>query len=529
MTYIKNLTALDSLVAGDNIAVGSSNNGDDRRTALSTLQSYLEDNLTIVDALAFTDYITQYAAPSATGQNIQITDGDDNIHLIITPVADYAALTVIMPTSTNLIDKQDILINCTKAVTTLTVNGNGATIVGAPASLIANSFFRFKYDLAGNTWYLVGSGDALANYTVTTADTPDTIALRDSNADITANAFESTVATGTAPLTIASTTVVTNLNADLLDGLTTATASTASTVAARDGSANLTANVLVSDVATGTAPLTVSSTTAVNNLNVDQTDGYDASESDTASTLAARNASGDITANAFESTVVTGTAPIVVASTTAVNNLNADATDGYDASELDSASTLAARDASGDIQANAFESTVATGTAPLTVASTTVVTDLNADTTDGFDAQIAAGASTISVRDTDDYLHTTNYVSEQGAPAAKTVSATLTAAELATQIITVNEGTTNPSAQQLPTAANMDTEFDTFGTDESFDFSVINISTVAAETVSITTNTGWTLVGNMLIAANTAITDISQGRFRARRTAAATWTLYRIA
>jgi hypothetical protein len=156
MPYIKNLTALDTLAAGDNIAVGSSTNGDDRRAALSTLLSYLQSNLTIVDASAFTEYTTQYAAPSATGQNIQVTDADDNIHLIVTPVAGYAAMTITLPTSTNCIDKQDILINCTQAVTTLTVAGNGATVTGAPTTLAANAYFRLKYDLAGNTWYRVG-------------------------------------------------------------------------------------------------------------------------------------------------------------------------------------------------------------------------------------------------------------------------------------------------------------------------------------------------------------------------------------
>lgn len=154
--YIKNLTALDSLVAGDNIAIGASSYGDDRRAALSVLLTWLQNNLTIVDALAFAEYTTQYAAPSATGQNIQVTDADDNIHLIITPAAGYAAMTITLPTSTNCIDKQDILINCTQAVTTLTVAGNGATVAGAPTTLAANAYFRLKYDLAGTTWYRVG-------------------------------------------------------------------------------------------------------------------------------------------------------------------------------------------------------------------------------------------------------------------------------------------------------------------------------------------------------------------------------------
>lgn len=528
---IRLLTAVDSLSLGDNFAIGSANNGDDRKASGSVLVTFLESALDFSPSGAFPDYITQYAAPSATGFSVQITDADDNIHLILMPVAAYAAGTIIFPLSTNLVDKQEVLVNTTQAVTALTLNGNGATIQGAPTSLVANSFFRFKYDISGNTWYLIGSGDAtsVGGYVVATTATADTIVLRDSNADIFGRVLSSGVATGTAPLIVASTTKVANLNADLLDDLNSATASTINTIAARDGSGNLTANVLVSDVAIGTAPLTVTSTTVVPNLNVDQTDGYDADETDTGSTLAARDATGDIQANAFESTVATGTAPLTVASTTAVSNLNSDQTDGYDADETDTASTLAARDANGDIQANAFESTVATGTAPLTVASTTLVSNLNADSIDGYDSQISPGASTVSVRDTDDYLQATNFISGQGAPAAKTTSTTLTAAELADQIITVNQGAGAPSALQLPTGANMDTEFDTLVPDQSFDFSLINISAVAAETASITTNTGWTLVGNMLVAANTAITDISQGRFRARQTAAATWTLYRIA
>ena len=156
MAYIKNLTAIDSLVSGDNIAVGSSTNGDDRRAALSVLLSYMQSNLTLTDSGAFAEYTTQYAAPSATGQNIQVTDGSDSIHLIITPAAGYAAMTITLPTSTNCADKQDILVNCTQAVTTLTIAGNGATVTGAPTTLAANAYFRLKYDLPGTTWYRVG-------------------------------------------------------------------------------------------------------------------------------------------------------------------------------------------------------------------------------------------------------------------------------------------------------------------------------------------------------------------------------------
>lgn len=113
--------------------------------------------------------------------------------------------------------------------------------------------------------------------------------------------------------------------------------------------------------------------------------------------------------------------------------------------------------------------------------------------------------------------------------AAKTTSTTLTAVELSRGIITVNQGGASTSALQLPLATDMDTQFGDFVTDRAFDFSLINISTVAAEDASITTNTGWTIVGDTDVASNAAATDKSAGRFRARKTDVATWILYRLA
>lgn len=153
---ISTLTAIDTLQAGDQIAIGASGYGDDRRAALSVLTSYLQGVLSFSDADAFVKFSTQYAAPSATGFTVQITDDDSNTHLILTPAAGYAAGTITLPLSTNLADKQEVLINCTQDITALTVDGNGASVIGEPSSITANDFFRLKYDLAGTTWYRVG-------------------------------------------------------------------------------------------------------------------------------------------------------------------------------------------------------------------------------------------------------------------------------------------------------------------------------------------------------------------------------------
>jgi len=153
---IKQLTSVSSLVGGDNFPISSLSNGDDRKASLTLLLAWIQANLSLTDALAFPNYLTQYAAPSATGFSIQVTDADDNIYLIITPVAGYAAGAIVLPTSSNVIDGQEVLCNCTQAVTALTIDGNGATVVGGPTTLAANAYFRLRYDLPGTTWYRVG-------------------------------------------------------------------------------------------------------------------------------------------------------------------------------------------------------------------------------------------------------------------------------------------------------------------------------------------------------------------------------------
>lgn len=117
------------------------------------------------------------------------------------------------------------------------------------------------------------------------------------------------------------------------------------------------------------------------------------------------------TAKQIVSTVATGTAPFVVNSTTKVDNLNVDQVDGKDSTDFvlcDGTQPLTADwDAGGyEIRAQTFESDVATGTAPLTVASTTVVTNLNADQVDGKHAGTSAG--NVLVLDSSGYVPLAN-------------------------------------------------------------------------------------------------------------------------
>ena len=106
----------------------------------------------------------------------------------------------------------------------------------------------------------------------------------------------------------------------------------------------------------------------------------------------------------------------------------------------------------------------------------------------------------------------------QVTPTAKTAAATLTAAELATGIITYTGAAV---ALTMPLGADLDVAFPSMKVNSCFDFYIINIGATNAATV--TANTGVTLVGVAAVSANTAC------QWRVRKTADATYVAYRVA
>lgn len=125
-------------------------------------------------------------------------------------------------------------------------------------------------------------------------------------------------------------------------------------------------------------------------------------------------------------------------------------------------------------------------------------------------------------------------VKVQPTPAAKTVTVTLTAAEVLTGLITGNQGGAAAASYTLPTGAALEAAFaavfPALANDDAFDFVLINLSVNAAEDITVLTNTGLTLVGSMVVESNEATAQKSPfGTFRIRRTAASTFTVYRIA
>lgn len=127
--------------------------GDSRRFSLADLLIWIQSQT----LAGLQEPNTQYSAP-VDGGTILVDDNSEDTHLIITPAAGLATLTITLPALANLRDKQQFICNCTQAIAALTIAGNGAT-VGVTATLLldtANDYFTLKYDATLNVWYRIG-------------------------------------------------------------------------------------------------------------------------------------------------------------------------------------------------------------------------------------------------------------------------------------------------------------------------------------------------------------------------------------
>ena len=119
----------------------------------------------------------------------------------------------------------------------------------------------------------------------------------------------------------------------------------------------------------------------------------------------------------------------------------------------------------------------------------------------------------------------------QVTPAAKTVTVTLTSAELLTGLITGTHAAGSTQTYTVPTGTLLDAA-SSFNVNEYFEWALINLSAAAADTVTIGAGTDHTLVGTMVVASAHASTGATYGNaatFRTVKTAANTFVTYRIA
>jgi hypothetical protein len=156
--------------------------------------------------------------------------------------------------------------NLTFTGTTLTVSGNanattfngsgsgltsipGANVTGqVPFAAVANSVAAGNITgTVANANYsaLAGVANTVSQAAQSNITSLGTLTTLNVSAQANATVFSSNVATGTAPLVVQSTTKVANLNADLLDDYTTSVATVANTVVVRDANGSIFGNQLI--------------------------------------------------------------------------------------------------------------------------------------------------------------------------------------------------------------------------------------------------------------------------------------------
>jgi hypothetical protein len=116
------------------------------------------------------------------------------------------------------------------------------------------------------------------------------------------------------------------------------------------------------------------------------------------------------------------------------------------------------------------------------------------------------------------------------APAALTGAAvTITAADLAKGVCTMDPGSTSAGTYTFPTGALLDAAFPSLKAGSTFDCAFINLGDDAGNDVTFGAGTGNTLVGNDVIQDALTKTNNTSGIFRFRKTGDAAYTIYRIA
>ena len=91
--------------------------------------------------------VTGDTSPAATSNAATLT---------VNAAGGAIAGTFTLPGAADRADKQEVTLHTVQALSALAVNGNGATVNGAPASLSANGFFRLRFDAQSVAWYRVG-------------------------------------------------------------------------------------------------------------------------------------------------------------------------------------------------------------------------------------------------------------------------------------------------------------------------------------------------------------------------------------
>jgi hypothetical protein len=505
-----------------------------QRMSLSTSILELATSITTLDVKATTTSTTVSSGALVVAGGVGIAE-NLNVGQDVTITGNLTVNGTTTTLNTATLDIEDLNITLAKgAVNAAAANGSGLTVDGANATIV--------YTSSTDSWNLnkplIGTSVAMSGLTtLATAEVSDLVSgrityagangrLRDS-ANLTYNGLLFTVTgnqlvTGTLQVNGAAQMAGISASTGTFSGTLAATGNFSIntnkfTVTAASGNTAVAGSMAITGATTITSTLNVGSTlntngnftVNTNRFTVTATNGNTAIAGTLAvtgnttltgtlavtgtSTLGAITASTGSFSGQVTSTVASGTAPLVVTSTTKVDNLNADLLDGFNTSELNEPDTVVIRNSSRQIlMTSAAISGALSGT-----------TILAAELTGGGTLTLPSTTDILVGQATTDTLtnKTVNLSSNTLTGTLVEFNAALTGADFASLagIETLTNKTVNLSSNTLTGTL---AQFNTALTGADF-ASLAGIETLTNKTVNLASNT---LTGT-LAEFNTAITD----------------------
>lgn len=144
----------DSIIAGDQFIIFSANNADYRAVPTDVMSQWVKDQIPSASSTT-SSMIVQYYNPNADF-TLPVENHASGTYLLLNPSIGIANGTLTLPSNAEVIDKQQIMFSCSQQISNLTINGNGAAVIGAPNAIAATAFFKLQYDQLSGSWYRVG-------------------------------------------------------------------------------------------------------------------------------------------------------------------------------------------------------------------------------------------------------------------------------------------------------------------------------------------------------------------------------------
>lgn len=144
----------DSIITGDQVIIYRGNSTSYLAIPFDTLKSTILDGITTGGSSSPLPVVQRYN-PNADF-TLVVENHTSGTYLLLNPSTGIANGTLTLPINVEVVDQQQIMFSCSQQITNLTINGNGAAVIGAPNAIAATAFFKLQYDQLSGTWYRVG-------------------------------------------------------------------------------------------------------------------------------------------------------------------------------------------------------------------------------------------------------------------------------------------------------------------------------------------------------------------------------------